>query len=233
MWIAIGIVGGLALIIAVILSLPVYVIVKSDDNDELMIRYRFLHMEFGEEPDPENPVLVFAKEVTGLSKTDSKALKSSVKHSGVVATVKDTCSILLTLLRQVVWIVKYCTLTKLELSVVCASDEAGDAAVNYGKCCAAIYPIVTSIHGIMKVRPRGEAIDVRCDFLAEESRVTYDIKLRVSVLRVLQAFLKIVIKEALRMSEKELAAERAAAPTVRRRKAAKKARAVTSAREGK
>lgn len=232
MWIAIGIVGGLALIIAIILSLPVYVIAKTDDNDELMLRYRFLHMEFGEEPDPENPILLFAKEATGLAKTDSKALKSSVKQSGVVATVKDTCNILLSLLGQVAWIVKYCTLTKLELRVVCASDEAGDAAVNYGKCCAAIYPAVTTIHGIMNVRPRGEKIDVLCDFFTEESRVTYDIKLRVSVLCVLQAFLKIVFKEAMRMSEKELAAQRTAKPTTRRTKA-KKSRAVTATREGK
>ncbi len=229
MWIAIGIIGGIALLITVILCLPVYVIVKTDEQDELMIRYRFLHMEFGEDPDPENPILVFAKEATGLSKTDSKALKSSVKSSGVAETVKDTCSILLTLFRQVVWIVKYCTLVKFELCVVCASDDAGDAAVNYGKCCTAIYPIITAVHGIMKVRPRGESIDVRCDFLAEESLVRCDVKLRVSVLRVLQAFIKIVIKEAMRMGEKEIAAEKA---TASRRKSAKKSRAVTT-REGK
>lgn len=230
MWIAIGIVGGLVLIIAIILSLPVYVIIKSDENDELMIRYRFLHMEFGEDPNPDHPVLVFAKEVTGLSKTESKALKSSVKQSGIVETVKDTCSIILGLLQQIVWILKYCTLIKFELSVVCASDDAGDAAVNYGKCCAAVYPIVTAVHGIMHVRPRGESIDVTCDFFAEESRAVYDIKLRVSVLRVLHAFLKIVIKEALRMSEKEMAAETAAPRSAHKK--AKKTRAV-KAREGK
>ncbi len=207
MWIAIGIVGGLALIITVILCLPVFVLAKSDDSGELILRYKFLHMIFGEDPDPENPILVFAKEATGLSKTDSASLKSSVKQSGVAVTVKDTCNILLSLLKQVKWIVKYCTLTKLQLRVVCASDDAGDAAVNYGKCCAVVYPAVSAIHGIMHVRKRGEEVAVLCDFYAQESRVEYDLKLRVSVLRVLQAFIKIAFKEAMRMSEKQLAEE--------------------------
>ena len=43
MWIFLGIVAAIVLIITVILLLPVYIIVKSDEEGQLMLRYKFLH----------------------------------------------------------------------------------------------------------------------------------------------------------------------------------------------
>ena len=52
MWIAIGIAGFIAVLITVILLLPVKVIIKNDENNELILRYRFLFKTYGENPDP-------------------------------------------------------------------------------------------------------------------------------------------------------------------------------------
>ena len=57
MWIFLGIVAGLAAIVAIIWSLPVYVIIKSGEDGELILLYRFLGKWYGEDPDPNNPII--------------------------------------------------------------------------------------------------------------------------------------------------------------------------------
>lgn len=201
MWIFLGIVAAIALIITVILLLPVYVVVKSDEQGELMLRYKFLHMTFGENPDPNNPIIRVAKEITGLSKTDKEVFRSNVKKSGVVITVQDTLRVLLSLLREVVKVVKYCTLTKLELNIVCTGDDAADAAIGYGKCCAAVYPFIGFIGSVMKIKKRGQNIGLRCDYNGGDGEFSYHAVIRIRVCRVLAALIRIVYKEAMNTNE--------------------------------
>lgn len=201
MWIFLGIVAAIALIITVILLLPVYVVVKSDEQGQLMLRYRFLHMTFGENPDPNNPIIRVAKEITGLSKTDKEVFRSNVKKSGVVITVQDTLRVLLSLLREVVKVVKYCTLTKLELNIVCTGDDAADAAIGYGKCCAAVYPFIGFIGSVMKIKKRGQNIGLRCDYNGGDGEFSYHAVIRIRVCRVLAALIRIVYKEAMNTNE--------------------------------
>lgn len=201
MWIFLGIVAAIALIITVILLLPVYVVVKSDEQGQLMLRYKFLHMTFGENPDPNNPIIRVAKEITGLSKTDKEVFRSNVKKSGVVITVQDTLRVLLSLLREVVKVVKYCTLTKLELNIVCTGDDAADAAIGYGKCCAAVYPFIGFIGSVMKIKKRGQNIGLRCDYNGGDGEFSYHAVIRIRVCRVLAALIRIVYKEAMNTNE--------------------------------
>ena len=58
MWIFLGILLFIATLITVILLLPVYIIIKSDENGELVLLYKFVGKTFGEEPDPKNPIVV-------------------------------------------------------------------------------------------------------------------------------------------------------------------------------
>ncbi len=223
MWIALGIIGGLALLITVILTLPVYVTAKDDEQGELMLRYHFLHMTFGEDPDPENPILLYLLDVSGLSRAKTSAIKSNVKTSGVTVTLKDTCNILWSLLEQVVGILPHCKLKRLRLTVVCAADNADEAALHYGQCCAVMYPLIGMIHGLMPVGRRHEYIDIRADFNAFEDEVHYDLKLRTNVCRVLTAFCKIVYKEALRANRDLISAQTHATRRKKRRRKKKSA----------
>ncbi len=218
MWIALGIIGGLGLLIAIILTLPVYVTAKDDEQGEMMLRYHFLHMTFGEEPDPDNPILLYLLDVSGLSRAKGTAIRSNVKTSGVTVTLKDTCNILWSLLEQVVWILPHCKLKRFRLTVVCTADDADEAAMNYGKCCAVVYPVLGMIHGILPINMKDERIDIRCDFDAPEEEFHYDLKLRTNVCRVLTAFIRIVYKEALRANRELISAQTRATRKKRRRK---------------
>ena len=77
MWIALGIVGGLAALITVILLLPVKVIIRNDEQNELILRYKFLFKTYGEDPDPNDPIIKALKEASGVNRFQKRELKET------------------------------------------------------------------------------------------------------------------------------------------------------------
>ena len=164
------ILGALALLITVICLLPVYVYIFYDEENSLQLRYRLLWKVFGEDPNPDNPVLKLLKELSGVAKFDSvKSIKKTVSDSGVSHTLKQVGDVLISLLRQLVWLLPRCRVRKLELRAICAEGEPDEAALEYGKLCAAVYPIVGIVDNIIPINRRKLRLDLRCDFEAEKS----------------------------------------------------------------
>lgn len=194
----IGIVlGALALLITVICLIPVYVYVYYDGENSLQLRYRLLWKVFGENPDPNNPIIRLLKELSGISKFDSvSSLKKTVSSSGVSYTLRQMGEVLISLLRQMVWILPRCRMRKLELRAICAEGEPDDAAMEYGKLCSAVYPIVGVIDNILPINRRKLLLDLRCDFEAERSELSLTAVIRARLGSVLRALWRIVLDEA-------------------------------------
>lgn len=189
--------GALALIITGICLLPVYVYVYYDDENSLRLRYRLLWKVYGEVPNPNNPILKLVKELSGLSKFDSvRALKKTVSASGVSDTLRQVGEVLLSLLRQVVWILPRCRLRKLEIRSICAAQEPDEAAMEYGKLCATVYPIVGAVGQIVPIYRRGLRLELRCDFEAEEDVFDLTAVLRTHVGTVVKALWRVILDEA-------------------------------------
>ncbi len=191
------ILGALVLLITVICLLPVYLYVYYDGENSLQLRYRLLWMVFGEVPNPDNPILKLVKELSGLSKFDSvSSLKKTVSSSGVGYTLQQISEVLISLLRQVVWILPRCRLRKLELRAVCAEKDPDEAAMEYGKLCATVYPIVGVIDSIVPIYRRKLLLDLRCDFDAEQSDLSLTAVVRARAGSVLRALWRIILDEA-------------------------------------
>ena len=58
------------------------------------------------------------------------------------------------------------------LQIVVGDDDAADAAMRYGRVCAAVYPLLTLLGRTFRFRKR--RVDLRCDFDAEETAVRLD-----------------------------------------------------------
>ncbi len=198
MWIFLGIVAFLVLLITAILHLPVYIIIKSDDSGELMIRYKFLHKTFGENPDPNNPILKTLKKASGISRLEAESLQLNVQKSGLLGTVSQTCRILIDLLKEVGKILKYCTAKRLSIKIICTGDDAAEAAINYGQCCTVIYPFAGLLSSIMKIRKKGQNINISCDYDGKQDIFKIDFLIMIRFYRVLAAFFRIALKEAKR-----------------------------------
>lgn len=201
MWIFLGIVAFLAGLITVVLLLPVHVIIKNDEDNNMILRYKILFKTLGEDPDPNNPIAKAIKKSSGISRIEKKNLERNIEQSGFSSTVKETFDILVDLLREVVAILKYCTAKKFMLHIVCSAEDAADAAVSFGECCAVAYPAVGAVCSAVKVPNKARDIDIRCDYLSKKDIFRYDFDISVRVFRVLAAFFRIALAEARRSQQ--------------------------------
>lgn len=194
----IGIVlGALVLLITVICLLPVYVYVYYDEENSLQLRYRLLWMVFGEEKNPNSPVLLLVKRLSGVAKFDSTgALKQTVSKGGVSHAAREIIEVLVSLLRQVVWLLPRCRLRKLELHALCAEAEPDAAAMEYGRLCAVVYPVVGVLDSIMPICRRRLKLDLRCDFEAEQSEFSLTAVICTHIGPVLLALWRVIWDEA-------------------------------------
>lgn len=198
MWILLSIIAFIVLLITVILMLPVYVIIKNNEDNELILRYKILFKTFGEHPDPDSPVLKILKRATGIGRLEKSNFESSTKAIGLPATASQSVKVVTDLLREVVTLLKYCTVNRLHIKVVCANEDAADTAINYGACCATIYPLVGFLNSVLHVRKDGQDVDISCNYLNGKDEFHFDFLISVRLYHVLAAFLRISYEETKR-----------------------------------
>ena len=201
MWIVLGIVGFLALLITVILLLPVKVIIKSDENNELYLRYKFLGKTYGEDPDPNDPIVLMLKKAGGVTRLEKKNLQASVKSGGLQKTVTDSFQLIIDLLKEVLGLLQYATARRLHVKIRCGGEDAAETAIHYGQYCAIAHGFLNVLQGFVKIRKRGCKIDIGCDFFGEDA-FAYDILLVVRFNHVLAGFWRAVVAEAKRMAKR-------------------------------
>ena len=198
MWIAIGILASLAFLIIVLLLLPVCVIINNDSNGELQFKIKVLFITFGGKSKKKSSFSDTIKSISKIGspkKTDDKAAEEPQK---LWETVKHTCKLLKDVFKELVRILKYCTVKKFFLGIVCAEKTAADTAISYGRCCAVVYPLSSFVETIMKVHKKSQQIDVSCDFTSGKGSFDYSFIISVRLCHVLSALLRIAIKLARR-----------------------------------
>ena len=72
---------------------------------------------------------------------------------------------------------------RLELKVILAGDDPSDLAVNYGKAWAALGNVVPQLERLFVIKKRN--LEVKCDFLAEETLIYARIDATISVIKTL------------------------------------------------
>lgn len=199
MWIFLGILGFLAALITAILMLPVKVIIKSDENNELYLRYKFLGKTYGEDPDPNDPILVMLKKAGGVTRLEKKSLQASVKSGGLQKTVRDSFQLILDLLKELLGLLQYATATRLHVTIRSGGEDAAETAIRYGQYCALAHGFLNVAQGFVKIRKKGCKLDIGCNFFGEDV-FTYDILLVVRFNHVLAGFWRAVLAEAKRMA---------------------------------
>jgi hypothetical protein len=201
MWIFLSIVGVIALIILAILMLPVYIIIKSDENGELILRYKILFKTFGENPDPDDPLVKTLKKAGGVERLEKDSVEKNIRTDGLQKTISDSYAALVGLLKELVFLLKNCTVTRLDIKIRSADDDPSQAAICYGIYNAATHTLLGALRSFLRVRKRGCNIDIRCDFQQRTPLFRYHLVLAVPLYRVLQAFLHVVVAEAKRKKQ--------------------------------
>lgn len=201
MWIFLSTVAFIALLIFAILMLPVRVIINTTPDGDIDFRYKLLFKTFGEDPNPDDPILKTLKDISGVSRLDKENRKENTKKSNALRTLSDSVSVILGLLKHLLSLLKYCTVKKLKIKIVCAEGDAAETAIEFGRCYAIISPLVNFLHSSMKVKKRGEQIDIFCDFEKEEGYYEFETILMVRLHRVLGALFRAAYDEHKRSAE--------------------------------
>jgi hypothetical protein len=203
MWIFLSIVLFIALIITAILLLPVSIIIKTDQNGEVILRYKLLFKTFGEDPDPDNPIVKTLKEASGLSRLEKENLKDSAQKNSYLSTLSESFTLIITLLKRLLNVLHFGTLKVLKLHITCAEDDAAKTAIDYGRCCALAYPFLGFLHSNLRVRKKGEDINISCDYESKKGDYSFELVLVLRFFRVLGAFLATAFDEAKRISQND------------------------------
>ena len=198
MWIALAIIGGLAVVITAILKLPLYIIIKNDEKNELILLYRFLGKIHGENPDPNDPIVRTLKRTSGVDRFEKEKLQKKVQTSGLKESVKESLAVLGDILKEAVALLKFCTATKWHIRVRCAGEDPADAAMHYGYYSAAIYGVMELAATRVKFLRRRCKVEIDCAFNGEEEIFRYDVELRVTLDHVIAAFWRLAWAEAKR-----------------------------------
>ena len=179
---------GLATLVALILYLPLRILLSYDEDSGLTykLRYAFFCLADSTEEKPpkeEKPKQPKTKQkkkdrsATGtllrfLGLEDLAGLGKALKEKGLCQTLSDIASGVKNLLVRIGRLIGKARFRRFDLQILVGDADAGDAALNYGRACALLYPVLDSLKPVKRCKKR--RIDLRCDFLRDESLIRFD-----------------------------------------------------------
>ena len=199
MWVWYSLLGVLVLLI-VAFSIPIYGRIAYDG--ELLIRIRVLGIPINLVPREERKKEKTTRRSKKSPKKSTKKTKenTSSKLKELVSLMKqDDLAGTLHFLRAVARLVaktvgrllRSITITRLDLQLLIATDDAAVTAQRYGKACGVLYPALTVIEHAVRIHDRHVRIEP--NFLLSKSEVHFDIHLRMSVWRLLGAGISLLL----------------------------------------
>lgn len=201
--IALFIIGGILLLIIFLLVSSVSVHIKHDEQTTVTVRYLFFKKSVSS--DDEN-VSKSHKKRSEKQKPDY--LKTLFKEKGAAAAVKELVSILKSCVKSLGSPIKHLRVPEFSLLISVATDDAAKTAVEYGAVCAAVFPCLNAARNIFKFGS-STAVSVESDFCSTESRIKLEtvLKLRLvyllcAAIKILFAVIKLKYKEAASASAK-------------------------------
>lgn len=191
---ALIVIGCILLFLILLLLCPVSVQIQFKDALSGRVRYLFFVYRIQSQEEPEEKA---EKEIE--KKAESKEGKNKIKDiisqrglSGFLNLLKE---IMAAATEQVKKLLLHVIVTRLNLDVTVATDDAAKTAVTYGGSCAVIYPAMSFLVTQTKCKKYG--VSVVPDFDRTESVVSFELRAHIKLLFLVKtalASLKIFLK---------------------------------------
>ncbi|MBQ8740566.1 MAG: DUF2953 domain-containing protein [Clostridia bacterium] len=94
--------------------------------------------------------------------------KKTYKQKGLLGTVRYFSEILILLLKKIWWVIKRFKFRKFRLNLSVATYDAANTAINYGKICSAVYPVISFLE--TNADFKAKEININADFDKTDSR---------------------------------------------------------------
>lgn len=124
------------------------------------------------------------------AKNKVKELVAEMKSGGILSTLAFLWELIRLLHTESGKLLSRITVTRLHLQARISTGEAAETAQLYGQVCGVLFPLLARVEQIMRVRRR--EVRVEPDFLSERSDVRVDMRLRVTLPRLIMAVVAVV-----------------------------------------
>ena len=128
-------------------------------------------------------------------------LKKTYTQKGLLGTITYFSKILMLLLKKLWWVVKKFKFRRFYLNLSVATNDAASTAINYGKICSAVYPIISFLETNADFKAKEINISADFDKSDSEFKISTSVTTRlffwlVAAISALFEFLKIQRKES-------------------------------------
>lgn len=194
MWVLYGLLGLLSLLV-ILLSVPVYGRLTYDGSLSARLWVLGIPITLMPRPEPE-PKAPAAKSASTEEKTKEKKpsklkeLAELLKQDDLGGTLHFIGEIAALAGKTVGRLLRSITVNRLDLQMRIATDDVATTAQRYGQVCSVLYPALALIERWVRIRRRH--LRVEPNFLVEDSAARFDIRLQVSLWRLLGAALALL-----------------------------------------
>lgn len=216
--IVLGIFGGLLLLSAVLLLLPVGIRFSSGGTGMPGVRLSYAGLclldteklkaappkkkkktekepkkksKKTEKKDFSGPADFFLSRL-GLTRQDLD-LPDVLEKEGIGALIRAACALLHSLFSSLASVASLVKLRRFSLQIFCAGENAAAAAMEYGVVCATVYPLYGALKNRFRM-PKGARLDVFCPFDGASARIAGEIALCFPLLTLLLVPLRFLKK---------------------------------------
>ena len=189
MWVLFSLLGLLVLLIGA-LSVPVYGRITYDGA--LSVRMRVLGIPFTILPKEKTEKKKRPAKKTAKEKKPSavQELAELLKQDDIGGTLHFLGGVAVLAGKTVGRLLRSITVSQLDLQMRIATDDAAVTAQRYGQVCSVLYPSLAIIEQWVRIRHRN--LRVEPNFLMETSAARFDIRLHVSLWRLIGAALALL-----------------------------------------
>ena len=178
---------GLAALLVLVISVPIYGRIAYDGD--LSVKIWVLGIPIPLLPRSQQTEAT-ASAAKGRKKPTDKPSKTRelldlLRQDDVGGTVRFVCNVAALAGRTVGRLLRAITVNRLQLQLLVATGDPADTAQLYGQVCGVLYPALELIGHTVRIRRRD--IRVEPNFLLERGSARFDVRLQVSLWRLLGA----------------------------------------------
>ncbi len=209
--IALIVLGVIVAILLCILFLPITVDLAFDGKMMLKIKYLgitlFDNKKSKTKPKQKKEKVKTASKDNAPQKKDN-FIKRTYKQKGLLGTISYFSDILAIVFKRLWRVVKRFKFRRFKLDIIVATPDAANTAIQYGKICAAVYPVISLLHTITDMK--SEEINIKTDF--EKTRPEFKASILVktqglywlvAAIGILKHYLKLQRKEREKYERKQ------------------------------
>ena len=200
--VALYIIGGILLLIALILFLPITAQIKFENDLYLKVKFfgiTLYKFKSEKEAEPKNQTKTEAKEqAKPKSKEEGIFAKLKAKHGfkGAIKEIFDFLDKLIKAIKVDLLKIKFC---KFKLDLIVVGSDAAMTAIEYGTVCSIVYPVLSFIDQNLNIKLK--SINVEAGFKHEESVFTTSFDVKANLILLLKIAFK-AFKEYKNFSER-------------------------------